>query len=126
MTGLLSNVSSLEDEKQSGEMQQEGDSWTGDEDEPVNTMNTWWIWVLAAAGCGFIWFIIWKRRKDDEEEWYLIVCLNKHMNNYEYVSNLEFEAYVVELMYKYVNWANQIHEPINDLVLSFQATNQIL
>ncbi len=67
-SGSADPNSSLEDEKQSGEMQQEGDSWTGDEDEPVNTMNTWWIWVLAAAGCGFIWFIIWKRRKDDEEE----------------------------------------------------------
>lgn len=55
---------SMENEKQAGNAQQDGNTWTDETDK----MNTGWIWPVAAVACGFIWFIIWKRREKEDEE----------------------------------------------------------
>ena len=54
---------SLNQEKQSGEAQQNGDTW-GQESSHTST---WWIWPLGLAACAGGWFLIWKRKKDDED-----------------------------------------------------------
>ena len=55
---------SMENEKQAGNAQQDGNTWI----DETNNMNTGWIWPIAAVACGFIWFIIWKRREKEDEE----------------------------------------------------------
>lgn len=55
---------SMENEKQAGNAQQDGNTWI----DETNNMNTGWIWPVAAVACGFIWFIIWKRREKEDEE----------------------------------------------------------
>ena len=55
---------SLNQDKQSGGEQQSGDTWAKDN----KTFSTWWIWPLAALTCGGAWFLIWKRREDEEDE----------------------------------------------------------
>ena len=56
--------SSLDQNKQSGDAQQNGETWGQDESKP----SVWWIYVLGIAACGGAWFLIWKREKDDDQE----------------------------------------------------------
>lgn len=55
---------SLNQEKQGGDAQQNADAWSQED----NKMAIWWIYLLGAGVCAGAWFIIWKRRKDDDSE----------------------------------------------------------
>ena len=57
--------SSLDQEKQSGAGQQNGDTW---KEEKGKSNWNWWIWAAGAGLCGGLWFIIWKRRKEEDQE----------------------------------------------------------
>ena len=66
-TGSADPNSSLENDKQSGGEQQEGDSWSDEKEH--EELGNWWILAAAAViGCGGIWFIVWKRRGDDDDD----------------------------------------------------------
>ena len=55
--------SSLNQDKQSGNSQQDAGTWNNND-----STNIWWLWPVAGAVCGGFWFLIWKRRKEDDEE----------------------------------------------------------
>ena len=55
---------SLNQEKQAGDAQNEGDAWN----QETGRGNNWWIYAVGAAACAGAWFLIWKRRKEEDSD----------------------------------------------------------
>ena len=62
-TGNTDPNTSLNNDKQSGNSQQDGNTW----DTEKKTGSNWWIWALGLAACGCIWFVIWRRKEEKED-----------------------------------------------------------
>ena len=53
---------SLNQDKQSGNAQNNGGTWS----QKKNHGSRWWIYLLGIGACAGAWFLIWKRREDED------------------------------------------------------------